>query len=139
MKPSNNMKNKIPSDTYWRVELVCTKVWTHSSLEPQLQYNHDQIPLRYQDLLWPFLTILGVTEILCSFRLILGEKTCKEIPESSKSEFFEKFSANNFALLDAEDKTSWPLNWVVIYSRFTFVEKITGISSEFTRAKFQTC
>ena len=53
---------------------------------------------------------MGVTEILCSFRLILGEKTCKEIPESSKSEFFEKFSANNFVLSDAEDKTSWPLN-----------------------------
>ena len=30
-----------------------------------------------------FLTILGVTEILCSFRLVLGGKTSKEIPESS--------------------------------------------------------
>ena len=79
MKPSDNMKNKIPSDTYWRVELVCTKVRSRSSLEPPLQYNHDQMPLTYQDSLWPFLTILGVTEILCSFRLVLEGKTCKEI------------------------------------------------------------
>ena len=28
-----------------------------------------------------FLTILGVTEILCSFRLVLERKTGKEIPE----------------------------------------------------------
>ena len=57
-----------------------------------------------------FLTILGVTEILCSFRLVLEGKTCKEIPESSRSEFLEKFSANNFALSDAEDNTSGSLN-----------------------------
>ena len=57
-----------------------------------------------------FLTILGVTEILCSFRLVLEGKTGKEIPESSRLEFLEKFSANNFVLSDAEDNTSWPLN-----------------------------
>ena len=57
-----------------------------------------------------FLTILGVTEILCSFKLVLQGKTCKEIPESSRLEFLEEFSANNFALSDAEDNTSEPLN-----------------------------
>ena len=56
------------------------------------------------------LTILGVTEILCSFRLVLEGKTGKEITESSRLEFLEKFSANNFALSDAEDNTSGPLN-----------------------------
>ena len=50
-----------------------------------------------------FLTILGATEILCSFILVLERKTGKEIPESSRSEFLEKFSANNFALSDAEE------------------------------------
>ena len=57
-----------------------------------------------------FLTILGVTEILCSSRLVLEGKTGKEIPESSRLEFLEKFSANNFALSDAEDNTFGPLN-----------------------------
>ena len=57
-----------------------------------------------------FLTILRVTEILRSFRLVLEGKTGKEIPESSRLEFSEKFSANNFALSDAEDNTSGPLN-----------------------------
>ena len=56
-----------------------------------------------------FLTILGVTEILCSFKLVLEGKTGKEIPESSRLEFLEKFLANNFALSDAEDNTSIPL------------------------------
>ena len=57
-----------------------------------------------------FLTILGVMEILYSFRLVLEGKTGKEIPESSRFEFLEKFLANNFALSDAVDNTSGPLN-----------------------------
>ena len=56
-----------------------------------------------------FLTILRVTEI-CSFKLVLQGKTGKETPESSRLEFLEKFPANNFALSDAEDNTSGPLN-----------------------------
>ena len=44
-----------------------------------------------------FLTILGVTEILCSFKLVLEGTTGEEIPESSRLEFLGKFSANNFA------------------------------------------
>ena len=57
-----------------------------------------------------FLTILGVMEILCSFRLVLEGKAGKEIPQSLRLDFLEKFSANNFALSDAEDNTSGPLN-----------------------------
>ena len=57
-----------------------------------------------------FLMILGVTEILCNFRLVLEGKIGKEIPESSRLEFLEKFSANNFVLSDAEDNTSGLLN-----------------------------
>ena len=57
-----------------------------------------------------FLAILGIMEILCNLRLVLEEKTGREIPESSRLEFLEKFSANNFALPDAEDNTFGPLN-----------------------------
>ena len=57
-----------------------------------------------------FLTILEVMEILCGFILVLEEKTGKEIPESSRLEFLEKFLANNFALSNAEGNTSGPLN-----------------------------
>ena len=57
-----------------------------------------------------FLTILGVTEILYSFKLVLEGKTGKKIPESSRLEFLEKFSANNFALSDGEGNTSGSLN-----------------------------
>ena len=56
-----------------------------------------------------FFNILEVTEILCSFKLVLEGKAGKEIPESPRLEFIEKFSANNFALSDAEDNTSGPL------------------------------
>ena len=55
-----------------------------------------------------FLIILGVTKILRNFKLVLEGKTGKEIPESSRLGFLEKFSANNFALSDAEDSTSRP-------------------------------
>ena len=53
---------------------------------------------------------MEVTEILYSFKLVLEGKTGKEIHESSRLEFLEKFSANNFALSDAEDNISGPLN-----------------------------
>ena len=56
------------------------------------------------------LTILKVTEILCSFKLVLEGKTGKEIPEPSRLEFLEKFLANSFALSDAGDITSRSLN-----------------------------
>ena len=55
-----------------------------------------------------FVTILGVTKLLCSFRWVLEEKTIKEIPESSRLELLEV--SNNFALSDAEDNTSRLLN-----------------------------
>ena len=38
-----------------------------------------------------FLIILGVTEILCSFKLGQEGKTGKEMPESSRLELLEKF------------------------------------------------
>ena len=57
-----------------------------------------------------FFTILGVMEIFRSCRLVLEGKTGKEIPESSRLEFLEKFLAKNSALSDAEDNTSGPLN-----------------------------
>ena len=56
-----------------------------------------------------FSTIFEVTEILYSSKLVLEGKTGKEIPESSRLEFLEKFLANNFALSDAEGNTSGPL------------------------------
>ena len=46
-------------------------------------------------------------EILCSVRLVLEGKTGKEIPESSRFEFLEKFLANN--LLYQMQKTIPPV------------------------------
>ena len=62
-----------------------------------------------------FLTILGLTEILCSFRLALEGKTGKGLPELSRLEFLEKILANNFALSDEEDNNSRSL--LVIYQK----------------------
>ena len=56
------------------------------------------------------LTILGVREVLFSFRLVLKGKTGKEIPKSSRLEFLEKFLANNFASWDKEDNNSLSLS-----------------------------
>ena len=86
------------------------KVQAHSSLEPPLEYNQDQMPLKNQRFIMTFLTILRVIKILSSFRLVLEGKTGKEIPESLRLKFLEKFLANNFSLLESEDNTSRPLN-----------------------------
>ena len=56
------------------------------------------------------LAILGAIERLCSLRLVIEGKTGKEIPKSSRLEFLEKFLEKDFALLDAEDNNSVPLN-----------------------------
>ena len=53
---------------------------------------------------------MGDTKILYSFKLVLEGKTGKETPESSRLELSGKFSANNFALSDAENNTSGLLN-----------------------------
>ena len=82
-----------------------------------------------------FLTILGVTEILCSFRLVLDGKKGKEIPESSRLEFLEKFSANNFALLDAEDNTSRPVNRRVI-ADLPLLRKLLAICQKSQELRF---
>ena len=83
------------------------KVQGHSSLEPPLEYNHAFDESRF---VMTFLTIVGVIEILCSFRLVLEGKKGKEIPKSSRLEFLEKFLENNFALSEAEQNTSELLN-----------------------------
>ena len=51
-----------------------------------------------------------IGRLLCSFRLVLEGKTGKEITESSRLEFLEKFSGNNFVSSDAAVNTSRPLN-----------------------------
>ena len=48
------------------------------------------------------------------FQIIYRKATYKEVPESSKLEVLEKFSANSFALSDAEDNFSEPFNRRVI-------------------------
>ena len=57
-----------------------------------------------------FLTNFGVTEIFCNFRLVLEGRAGKEVPESSRLGYIQKFLASNFALSDAEDNTSGALN-----------------------------
>ena len=70
MRPPNNLEKKIPLEACDTVHLECKKVQAHCSLEQSLEYNQDQPFLKNLRLLTPFLTSLGVTEILSSFRLV---------------------------------------------------------------------
>ena len=86
-----------------------------------------------------FLTILGVTKVLCSFRLVLEGKAGKEIPKSSRIEFLEKFLANNFTLSHAGDSTSRPFNrGGIAYLPLLTINTINTISNspKVPRAKF---
>ena len=67
------------------------KVQVHSSLEPPLEYESRPDSFDKSRLVIIILTSLEVIEILCSFRLVLEGKAGKEIPESSRLEFLEKF------------------------------------------------
>ena len=94
MRPSNNLENKTPSASIYE------------SSGSQFFRTTTGIKIRTR-CLWTFLIILRVKEILCSFRLVLEWKTGKEIPESSRLEFLEKFLANNFALSDRVARQIW--------------------------------
>ena len=47
---------------------------------------------------------------MMQFQISSRRQTGKQIPQSSRLEFLEKFSGKNFALSDAEGNTSGPLN-----------------------------
>ena len=69
------------------------------------------MPLANEGWLWSsWETFWGVTWTLCIFREFPDGKVGKEIPESWRLEFLEKFPANYFASSDAKDNTSGPLN-----------------------------
>ena len=104
MRPSNNLKNKTTSDTYWRAWLIWKVRLT------VLSSDHRPDTFDESRFILTFLIILGVTEILCSFRFIPEGNIGKEMSESSWLEFLENFLANNFALSDAEHNTSEPTN-----------------------------
>ena len=52
-----------------------------------------------------FSNILGVTEILCSFRLVLEVKTNNKISESSRLEFLQKLLTKTTLLYQMEQTT----------------------------------
>ena len=112
MRPSNNLENKTLSETLKTLKSLASM---YESSVPQLVITTSGIqsgPDAFAEsrFVMTFLTILGVIEILCSLRLVLEKKTGKEIPISSRLEFLGKFLGNNFALSEAEDNTSEPLN-----------------------------
>ena len=111
MRPSNYLENKTLSDRH----ILKSSASMYKSSGSQFFRNTTGIqsgPDAFDEsrFVMTFVTILGVTGILRSFRLVLDGKAGKEIPESSRLELLEKCLANNFALSDAEDNTSGPLN-----------------------------
>ena len=67
------------------------------------------------------------------FQISCRRETGKEIPESSRLEVLERFSANDFALSDAEHHRVVEKRK---YSTFTFVENTNGNLQKLARAKF---
>ena len=91
------------------LELI-KQTWNHTGNQDQLHWD----TIRTKCLWWvkpgyDLLTDIGLTETLCSFRLVLEGKADKEIPASARLGFLKDFR-NNFALSDAVDNTSRFLN-----------------------------
>ena len=83
MRPTNNLENMTSSDTLksWAsmYESSGSQFFrTTTGIQSELDALHKS---RF---IMTFLTILGVTEMQCSFRLVTEGKTGTEIPESSK-------------------------------------------------------
>ena len=101
MKPSNNLEKQ---DSFRHLLKSSARMYESSGSQffrttTGIQSRPDSFDK--SRFVMTFLTTLGLMEILYSFRLVLEGKTGKEIPESSKLELLEKFSANNFVLSDA--------------------------------------
>ena len=100
MRPSKNLENKTLQtliEEFKKFRLTVLRTTTGIQSGPDA-FDESRFVMT-------FLTILGIMDILCSFRLVLEGKTGKEIPELSRFEFLEKFLANNFALSNAEDNS----------------------------------
>ena len=97
MRPSNNLESQTLSDT---LKSLASMYESSGSQFFRTTTGIQSGPDAFDEtrFVMTFLTILGVVEILCSFRLVLEGKAGKEIPESSRLEFLEKFLANNFSL-----------------------------------------
>ena len=115
----------------------CMKVQAHSFSEPPMEHNHNLIPLTNQgyDLLDQFESyeVMLYYVILCNF-IVLEGKAGKEIPQSSRLKFSEKFTVNIFVLLDAEYNSTGPLYREGITC--SSVENTISILLEVTWAKF---
>ena len=109
MRPSNNLENKILSDTL-KISTSINKSSGSQFFRTATGIKSGPDAFDESRFVVTFLNIIVVKEIICNFKLVLEGKTGKEIPKSSRLEFLEKFLANNFALSDAEDNTSSSLN-----------------------------
>ena len=81
-------------------------------------------------LVMTFLTHLGVTDILCSFSLVLEGKAGKEMPALSRLECLEKFSANRCSRQHLRTIKQRRYSW------FTFVKNTISSLPKVVRAKF---
>ena len=95
MRPSNNLGNKTPSNTL-KSSASIYKSSGSQFLRTTTRTQSRPDAFDKSRFIMTFLTILGFTETLYSFRLVLEETTGKGISDSSGLEFFD------FALSDAE-------------------------------------
>ena len=83
MKPSNNLENKANM-----LESSGSQLFTTAGITTGIQSGSDAFEKSI--FIMTFLTIFGVTEILCSFKFVLEGKTCKETPGSSQEPSFQE-------------------------------------------------
>ena len=107
MRPSKYLENKTFSGTY-SASMYEISASQFFRITTGIQSGPDAFD--ESRFVMTFLTILGLTEILYSVRLVLEGKADVEVPASQRLEFLEKFLANNFALADTKDNTSVLLN-----------------------------
>ena len=103
MRLSNNLENKILSDTYWGVPLVRSGTQSFRTTNEKQSGPDAFDESRF---VMTFLITFGVTEILCSFRLVTEGKTVRKVTVRILREVFSK----QFALWDAEENASRPFN-----------------------------
>ena len=91
MRPCNNLENKTFSDILKSLPSIFESSGSQF-YRTTTGIQSEQDKFDESRFVVTFLTILGVMEILCNFRLVLEGKTSKEIPGPSRLEVLEIFS-----------------------------------------------
>ena len=119
-----------------RVQQVYMKDQAHSSLEPQLEYNQDQMPRMNHGVCYGLFNHLLSYRNIMQFQITSRGKTGKRDTQVIKIRVLRNFFSKQFCFIRCRRQHLWSIEQRRYYSRFIFFESTISNSPKVPRAKF---